>query len=165
MRGGRSHWKIENETFNTLKNQGYHFEHNYGHGYQHLSVVLAMLMLLAFLVDQTQQLCCPQFAAAWKMCISKRALWERLREIVHQFSALHARDLRSRAFDTQTASEYLVGFVISGVGLPLKPALPRGGRRGEYVGRDTIACFGVANGEILIRSKITCIPAHSVAHT
>ena len=28
MRGGRARWKIENETFNTLKNQGYHFEHN-----------------------------------------------------------------------------------------------------------------------------------------
>ena len=26
MRGGRARWKIENETFNTLKNQGYHFE-------------------------------------------------------------------------------------------------------------------------------------------
>lgn len=33
MRGGRARWKIENETFNTLKNQGYNFEHNYGHGY------------------------------------------------------------------------------------------------------------------------------------
>ena len=30
MRGGRARWKIENETFNTLKNQGYHLEHNYG---------------------------------------------------------------------------------------------------------------------------------------
>src|SRR6266850_1037336 len=39
MRGGRARWKIENETFNTLKNQGYHFEHNYGHGEQNLSVV------------------------------------------------------------------------------------------------------------------------------
>src|SRR5499427_5830248 len=37
MRGGRARWKIENETFNTLKNQGYHFEHNYGHGTQNLS--------------------------------------------------------------------------------------------------------------------------------
>ena len=27
VRGGRARWKIENETFNTLKNQGYHFEH------------------------------------------------------------------------------------------------------------------------------------------
>ena len=68
-----------------MMNQGYHFEHNYGHGHRHLSVVLAMLMMLAFLVDQTQQLCCPLFAAAWEKCISKRALWERLREIFHQF--------------------------------------------------------------------------------
>ena len=52
MRGGRARWKIENETFNTLKNQGYHLEHNYGHGEQNLSVVLALLMMLAFLVDQ-----------------------------------------------------------------------------------------------------------------
>ena len=59
MRGGRARWKIENETFNTLKNQGYHLDHNYGHGEQNLSVVLALLMMLAFLVDQTQQLCCP----------------------------------------------------------------------------------------------------------
>lgn len=54
MRGGRARWKIENETFNTLKNQGYHLEHNYGHGAQNLSVVLALLMMLAFLVDQVQ---------------------------------------------------------------------------------------------------------------
>ena len=52
VRGGRARWKIENETFNTLKNQDYHFEHNFGHGEQNLSVVFAMLMMLAFLVDQ-----------------------------------------------------------------------------------------------------------------
>ena len=44
MRGARARWKIENETFNTLKNQGYHFEHNFGHGYRHLSTVFAHLM-------------------------------------------------------------------------------------------------------------------------
>jgi hypothetical protein len=27
-RAGRALWKFENETFNNLKNQGYHFEHN-----------------------------------------------------------------------------------------------------------------------------------------
>ena len=48
MRGGRARWRIENETCNTLKNQGYHFAHNCGHGYQHLSVVFAILMMLAF---------------------------------------------------------------------------------------------------------------------
>jgi len=36
MRAGRARWRIENETFNTLKNQGYHFEHNYGHGKENL---------------------------------------------------------------------------------------------------------------------------------
>jgi hypothetical protein len=86
MWGGRSRWKVENETFNTLKNQGYHLEHNYGHGYQNLSVVLAMLMMLAFLVDQTSQLCCGLFAAAWEKCGSKRALWEGVREIFHRFT-------------------------------------------------------------------------------
>jgi hypothetical protein len=85
MWAGRSRWKIENETFNTLKNQGYQFEHNFGHGHQNLSVVLAMLMMLAFLVDQTQQLCCPLFTAALEECKSKRALWERIREIFHRF--------------------------------------------------------------------------------
>jgi DNA-binding winged helix-turn-helix (wHTH) protein len=50
-RGGRARWKSENETFNTLKNQGYNFAHNYGHGEQHLSVVFATLRMLAFLVD------------------------------------------------------------------------------------------------------------------
>jgi hypothetical protein len=58
---GRGRWKIENETFNTLKNQGYHFEHNYGHGEQHLATALAMLLMLAFLMDQIQQLCCRSF--------------------------------------------------------------------------------------------------------
>jgi len=64
-RGGRTRWRIENETFNRLKNQGYHFEHNYGHGYQHLCVVLAMLMMAAFLIDQVQQKCNALFGAAW----------------------------------------------------------------------------------------------------
>lgn len=85
MWGGRSRWKVENETFNTLKNQGYHLEHNYGHGYRNLSVVLMMLMMLAFLVDQTSQLCCSLFGAAWERCGSKRALWEGVREIFHRF--------------------------------------------------------------------------------
>jgi hypothetical protein len=86
MRGGRARWKIENETFNTLKNQGYHFDHNYGHGEQHLSVVLAILMMLAFLVDQTQQLCCALFRAVWKKLGSKRLLWERMRALFFAYA-------------------------------------------------------------------------------
>jgi hypothetical protein len=83
MRGGRARWKIENETFNTLKNQGYNFEHNYGHGTQNLSVVFATLMMLAFLVDQTQQLCCAVFQAVWARLGSKRMLWERMRALFY----------------------------------------------------------------------------------
>jgi hypothetical protein len=79
MQGGRARWRIENETFNTLKNQGYHFAHNFGHGYQHLSVVFAMVMMLAFFVDQVQQLCCPLFQAAWAQWGSKRLRWEKMR--------------------------------------------------------------------------------------
>src|ERR671915_456314 len=45
---GRSRWKIENENNNTLKTKGYHFEHNYGHGQQFLSSLLATLILLAY---------------------------------------------------------------------------------------------------------------------
>jgi Resolvase, N terminal domain len=37
---GRARWKIENETFNVLKTKGYHIEHNFGHGEQHLASVL-----------------------------------------------------------------------------------------------------------------------------
>ncbi len=66
MRAGRARWRIENETFNTLKNQGYHFEHNYGHGYKHLCSVMTMLMMLAFLIDQVQQLCCKTYQKAKK---------------------------------------------------------------------------------------------------
>src|SRR5216683_850110 len=93
MRGGRARWKIENETFNTLKNQGYHFEHNYGHGTQNLSVVFAMVMMLAFLVDQTQQLCCALFQAVWAKLGSKRLLWERMRALFYDYALESMRQL------------------------------------------------------------------------
>lgn len=46
---GRTRWKVENESNNTLKTKGYHLEHNYGHGNQYLANHLATLTLLAFL--------------------------------------------------------------------------------------------------------------------
>jgi hypothetical protein len=98
MRGGRARWKIENETFNTLKNQGYNFEHNYGHGEQHLSVVFATLMLLAFLVDQAQQLCCALFQAVWAKLGSKRLLWERMRALFYTYRLNSMRELFEALF-------------------------------------------------------------------
>lgn len=85
MRGGRARWKIENETFNTLKNQGYNFGHNYGLGEKNLAVVFAMLMMLAFLVDQIQQLCCTLFQSVWKKLGSKKSLWESIRSLFKCF--------------------------------------------------------------------------------
>ena len=93
MRGGRARWKIDNETCNTLKNQGYNFEHNYGHGEQNLSVVFATLMMLAFLVDQTQQLCCALFQAVWTKLGSKRLLWERMRALFYDYRLESMREL------------------------------------------------------------------------
>jgi len=93
MQGARARWRIENETFNTLKNQGYHFEHNFGHGYEHLSVVFAELMMLAFLVDQVQQLCCPLFQAAWATWGSKRLLWEKMRALFFDYALESMRQL------------------------------------------------------------------------
>src|SRR6266702_5576686 len=98
MRGGRARWKIENETFNTLKNKGYNFEHNYGHGEQNLSVVFALVMMLAFLVDQTQQRCCALFQAVWAKLGSKRRLWERLRALFYDYALESMRQLLEALF-------------------------------------------------------------------
>ena len=83
MQGGRARWKVENETFNTLKNQGYQLEHNFGHGKKHLFSVFAFLMVLAFLIDQIQEASCGLFQAALQKMISRRALWERMRSYFH----------------------------------------------------------------------------------
>lgn len=88
MKGGRARWKIENETFNTLKNQGYHFEHNFGHGYKYLSTVMAMLMFLAFLIDQAQETCCEFFQRALKKLKKKIRLWEDIRSLFKHFYIL-----------------------------------------------------------------------------
>ena len=85
MKGGRARWKIENETFNTLTNQGYNAKHNYGLGKKHLSTNFIYLMMLAFLVDQVQQLCCPLFKSALEKSIRKRYFWERIRGIFLTF--------------------------------------------------------------------------------
>ncbi len=56
VKGGRARWKIENEAFNTLKNQGYHLEHNFGHGKKFLSYNLLLFNFLAFFMHQIFEL-------------------------------------------------------------------------------------------------------------
>jgi hypothetical protein len=76
---GRCRWKIENETFNTLKNQGYHLEHNYGHGKKHLSFNFFLLNLLAFFMHQIFELTYIPYQQLRKKFGSKRNLWDHLR--------------------------------------------------------------------------------------
>ena len=80
-KGGRARWKIENETFNTLKNLGYNFERNYGHGKKYLSTIICLLMMLAFLVDQVQEICCALFQMCRKFAGTYRELWETMRTL------------------------------------------------------------------------------------
>lgn len=83
----RSRWKIENETFNTLKNQGYHFGHNYGHGKKWLASNFAILTFLAFLVDQIAQHLDVSFQRAKQACKSFTGLWERVRSVFYLLPA------------------------------------------------------------------------------
>ena len=81
VKAGRARWKIENETFNTLKNQNYNFEHNFGHGKKYLAQNFVQIMFLAFLIDQIQQLCSALFQKAFSICVSKKSLWESMRQV------------------------------------------------------------------------------------
>ena len=64
MRAGRARWKIENETFKTLKTDGDHFEHNFGHGHHDLDSVFVYLGMRAFLLDQVVEHSCGLFQQA-----------------------------------------------------------------------------------------------------
>ena len=55
-------------------------------GKENLSVVFAMLMMPAFLVDQAQQLACKLFQSVWKKLGSKRSLWEKIRSLFFGFN-------------------------------------------------------------------------------
>ena len=85
VKGARCRWKIENETFNTLKNQGYHFEHNFGHGKNNLSAVMAYLMMIAFAIDQVQEHTSKYFELALKKEGRKLYLWNKITRIFLEF--------------------------------------------------------------------------------
>jgi hypothetical protein len=102
--GGRARWHIENETFNTLKNQGYHFDHNFGHGLKNLSVVFALLMMLAFLVDQSMQLCDLLFQAVLKHLRRKCRLWEKIRALFHHFQLTSMRQIHQLLLEDYKAT-------------------------------------------------------------
>jgi len=85
VKGGRCRWKIENECFNSLKNQGYCIEHNYGHGKKNLCTNFYLLTLVAFAFHQVFELTDKVYQACRKHFGSKRHLWENLRAILRIF--------------------------------------------------------------------------------
>lgn len=102
MRAARSRWKIENETFNTLKNQGYQAEHNFGHGKKNLCTIFSFLMMLAFLMDQIQLIGSFQFKKALAKTKSKIRLWFKMRSLFTHLLILSWNDLfKAIAFQHQ----------------------------------------------------------------
>lgn len=78
---GRARWKIENETFNTLKTNGYHLEHNFGHGKQHLASLLATMIFLAFAFHTLCDLADKTWRKARDVIGPRRRFFEDLRTI------------------------------------------------------------------------------------
>ena len=76
----RARWKIENESFNVLKNNGYNLAHNFGHGKKYLAQTFAAMNLLAF--------------AFHTACDCLEILWQQARQAVGTrkrfFQDLHA---------------------------------------------------------------------------
>ena len=83
LRGARARGKSENETVTPLKHPGDHVEHTLQHGYQHLSTVLAYLMMLACLIDPVQQHCCGLFQQGVAKQGCKRDVWETAQRLLH----------------------------------------------------------------------------------
>lgn len=81
-RGGRCRWYIENECFNTLKNQGYNMEHSYGHGEKNLCFNFYLLILVAFTFHQVFELTDKLYQACRMKFCSKRLMWENLRSYI-----------------------------------------------------------------------------------
>jgi hypothetical protein len=82
---GRARWKIENETFNVLKNNGYNLEHNFGHGKDNLASLLVVLNLLAF----TMHNACDLMVARWQQARQKLGARSRLFTHIWSLAAYH----------------------------------------------------------------------------
>lgn len=114
---GRTRWKVENENNNTLKTKGYHFEHNFGHGEQFLSSLLATLILLAYLLHTLLDLMDDKFCLLRQKLPSRRRLFDDMKALTTYL-----------CFDSW---EHLLDFMLEGwsykpesrVGRPPKPEI------------------------------------------
>jgi hypothetical protein len=72
---GRARWKIENESFNVMKNHGYELEHNFGHGQKFLAMTLAALNLLAFAWHSVLDVLEPPWQAARQAAVTRTSFF------------------------------------------------------------------------------------------
>jgi hypothetical protein len=105
---GRTRWKVENEGNNTLKTKGYHFEHNYGHGQQHLAAFLLTLILLAFLCHTLLDVLNTKYQLLRRALAARRTFFDDLRALTRYW-----------VFD---AWDQLFDFMIRGLQLAPPPA-------------------------------------------
>jgi len=85
VRDGRARWKVENENNNVLKTKGYHLEHNFGHGSQHLASLLLSLNLLAFLFHTVLGLLDEQYRAIRHTLGTRRRFFQDLEALLRYF--------------------------------------------------------------------------------
>ena len=78
---GRTRWKIENENNNTLKTKGYRFEHNFGHGQQHLSATLASMIMLAYSLHTLLDWLDERFARLRELVACRQRLFDDIRAL------------------------------------------------------------------------------------
>ena len=101
---GRARWKIENETFNVLKTNGYNLEHNFGHGRGGLANLLVVLNLLAF--------------AAHTACDLGEAAWQRARRILGARKRLFEHMRTLTAYVVFSSWTDLIATLVTGVPPP-----------------------------------------------
>jgi hypothetical protein len=85
VRAGRTRWKVENENNNVLKTKGYHIEHNFGHGEQHLASILLSLNLLAFLLHTILDLVNEQYRAIRRALGRRQTFFQDLEALLRYF--------------------------------------------------------------------------------
>lgn len=78
---GRARWKVENEGNNILKTKGYHLEHNFGHGQNHLASLLLCLNLLAYLFHTALELIHIPYRAVRTMLVTRQTFFNDIRAL------------------------------------------------------------------------------------
>lgn len=89
----RARWKVENEGFNVLKNQGYELEHCYGHGEEYLLFNFFQLTLLAHLYHQAHELGDKQYQELREKKETNKNFWDSIRAAIRSILFLKWEDV------------------------------------------------------------------------